>query len=101
MIPRRRFLTTIGGAAAAAALPFASGRERRNRRYQVCSRRCRSLWSRASRPSACAPARSHLPLLGADGPLSQLWLYAEAPLPVIRATRGEPVRIRFTNDLPY
>ena len=41
-----------------------------------------------------------LPLIGADGPQSPLWLYADAPLPVIRATQGEPVRIRFTNDLP-
>jgi FtsP/CotA-like multicopper oxidase with cupredoxin domain len=44
--------------------------------------------------------QSALPLLGADGPLTPFWLYASAPLPVIRTPRGEPVRIRFTNDLP-
>jgi len=99
MIPRRKFLTAIGGAAVAAALPFAGPRA-----------------AQSSLPGVLAPLPSEmeqgvktfhlrsrkvsLPLLSADGPQSPLCLYAEAPLPVIRATRGEPLRIRFTNDLP-
>jgi FtsP/CotA-like multicopper oxidase with cupredoxin domain len=99
MIPRRKLFTAMGGAAAAAALPFA--------------------WPRAAQPALAgvlAPLpfameqgvktfslRSRqvpLPLLGDSAPQTPLWLYADAPLPMIRVSRGEPVRVHFTNDLP-
>ena len=99
MIPRRTFLTALGGATAASALPLA--------------------WPQAgssSLPGVLAPLpfemeqgvktfslRSRevtLPLLGAGEPQTPLWLYADGPLPVIRVARGEPVRVRFRNNLP-
>ncbi|MCQ4161035.1 multicopper oxidase family protein [Roseomonas sp. GC11] len=46
--------------------------------------------------AAARPAR----LLGPDGPESQLWTYAEAPLPVLRASRGDSILARLDNALP-
>ena len=99
MIPRRRFLTTIVGAAAAAALPFATPRPAQSALSGVLAP-LPSEMEQGVKTFHLRSRQAALPLMGADGPPSQLWLYADAPLPVIRAPRGEPVRIRFTNDLP-
>jgi FtsP/CotA-like multicopper oxidase with cupredoxin domain len=45
-------------------------------------------------------AESRFPLLGPDRPSSPLWLYSGRLLPVIRARRGAPMRVRFGNELP-
>ncbi|HEY7690231.1 MAG TPA: multicopper oxidase family protein [Dongiaceae bacterium] len=99
MIPRRTFLTGIGGVAAAAALPLAWPRAQQAGLPGVLSP-VPSAMEAGVRTFKLRAREAQLPLLGADGPRTPLWLYADAPLPVIRVARGEPVRVRFTNGLP-
>ncbi len=99
MIPRRKFLTAIGGAATVAALPFGAPRRARSALSGVLAPVPLEM-EQGVKTFRLRSRQVALPLLGADGPQSSLWLYADAPLPVIRVSRGEPVRIRFTNDLP-
>lgn len=99
MIPRRRFLTAAGGLAAAAVLPSGWPAAARSAAPQVLAPVPFAM-EQGAKTFGLRSREVAMPLLGADGPKTPLWLYADAPLPLIRATRGEPLRIRFSNDLP-
>jgi hypothetical protein len=82
MIPRRRFLTAISGAAAVAALPFAWPRSAQSALSGVLA----PLPSEIEQGVKTFHLRSRQAALpAADGPLAA-WLYADAP-PLIRAAR--------------
>jgi FtsP/CotA-like multicopper oxidase with cupredoxin domain len=99
MIPRRTFLTALGGAAAAAALPLVRPRAGTSPLQGVLAPVPVEM-EQGVRTFSLRSREVKLPLLGEGGPQTRLWLYADAPLPVIRVARGEPVRVRFQNDLP-
>ena len=44
--------------------------------------------------------RASLALRGPSAPRTDAWVYADTLFPVIRAKRGQPLRVRFRNDLP-
>ncbi|QBK31869.1 multicopper oxidase family protein [Roseitalea porphyridii] len=80
-ITRRNLLTSAGAGALAATLPLQA-------------------FARGDGMIDLIAAPSGQRLYGADGPLSDLWTYnGRAPGPQIRVTRGERVRVRFTNNL--
>jgi len=99
MIPRRTFLTAVGGAAAATALPGGWPRARAPSLPGVLAPLPFAM-EQGIKTFSLRSREIKLPLLGPEGPQTPLWLYADAPLPVIQARRGEPLRIRFSNGLP-
>src|SRR5262245_33245282 len=99
MIPRRAFLAAVGGVAAATALPAGWPRAGTSSLSGVLAPLPFAM-EQGAKTFSLRSREGELPLLGAHVPQTPLWLYAESLLPVMRVARGEPVRVRFQNDLP-